>query len=180
MHLETERLYLRPIGLEDKEALFAYRSDVMANQYQGWIPKTMDDVEAFINQLSSEANVPDTWHQLAIVEKESGKMIGDVGLHFLGPENWQVEIGYTLSLPFQKKGYATEALRKVIDFLLNDLKKHRIIASIDPANVDSIRLVERLGFRKEAHFIESIYQNGGWADDVVYALLAREWGLLNK
>jgi len=59
--------------------------------------------------------------------------------------------------------------------LINTLKKHRIVTSIDPLNINSIKLVERLGFRKEAHFIESIYSNGKWVDDVVFALLSREW-----
>jgi RimJ/RimL family protein N-acetyltransferase len=74
-----------------------------------------------------------------------------------------------------KKGYATEALTKIVDYLLNDLNKHRIIASIDPANSDSIRLIERLGFRKEAHFIKSLFFRGEWVDDLIYAILAHEW-----
>jgi len=86
-----------------------------------------------------------------------------------------VEIGYTLDKEFRGKGYATEALKIVIDHLINSLCKHRIIASIDPANLDSIRLVERLGFRKEAHFVESLFFHGKWVDDLVYAILAKEW-----
>ena len=59
--------------------------------------------------------------------------------------------------------------------LIFDLKKHRITASIDPRNTSSIRLIERLGFRKEAHFKQSLFFHGEWVDDLIYAMLAEEW-----
>jgi RimJ/RimL family protein N-acetyltransferase len=66
-------------------------------------------------------------------------------------------------------------LTEIIDYIINHLNKHRIIASIDPRNNDSIRLIERLGFRKEAYFIKSLFFHGEWADDLIYAILAEEW-----
>ena len=65
--------------------------------------------------------------------------------------------------------------KKVIDYLFQSLNKHRVITSIDPDNKKSIRLVERMGFRKEAHFIESFYMKGKWVDDLIYAMLKKEW-----
>jgi RimJ/RimL family protein N-acetyltransferase len=75
----------------------------------------------------------------------------------------------------QGLGYATEALKLVFNFMFSDLKKHRIFGSVDPNNRASIRLMERMRMRKEAHFIESIWFNNRWSDDIVYAILAREW-----
>lgn len=170
MNFKTERLELRPIDINDTESIFEYRSDSVANMYQGWIPQNISDVEEFIGKISPIPNLPDSWFQLVIIENETKRIIGDIGIHFLDSENKQVEIGCTLSKDYQGKGYATEALRVVIDYLSNDLKKHRIIASIDPDNSSSIRLVERLGFRKEAHFVKSLYLNGKWVDDLVFAL----------
>ena len=65
------------------------------------------------------------------------------------------------------------------NYMFSELGKRRIIASIDPRNESSIRLVERLKFRKEAHFKESILINGEWVDDLVYAVLKDEWLSLN-
>lgn len=96
-------------------------------------------------------------------------------MHFLDDEKYQVEIGFTLDKNEQGKGFASEAVKETINFLFNDLNKRRIIASIDPRNGKSIALVERLGFRKEAHFKESLLINGEWVDDVVYAVLKDEW-----
>lgn len=177
MNIKTTRLHIRPIDINDKAAMFTYRSDSETNKYLSFIPRTVDDVAEFILNSAKEFNIPGSWFQLAIVKKASTKMIGDIGIHFLASnnENKQVEIGYTLNKEYRGKGYATEALSAVIDYLFNVLNKHRITASIDPANQSSIKLVERLNFRKEAHFKESLFFHGKWVDDVIYALLAKEW-----
>ena len=173
--LETERLIIRSISIDDKNEIFEYRSDTNTNKYQGWIPKTIDDVENFIGKISKQINIPETWFQFVLIEKNTQKIIGDIGVHFIDMENKQVEIGCTLNSVFQHKGYATESLKKIIDYLFKELNKHRIIASIDPNNYNSIRMVEKIGFRKEAHFVESLLVNGVWVDDLVYALIEKEW-----
>ena len=175
MKLETNRLILRPINLNDKHEVFEYRSDSETNKYQGWIPKTIEEVEIFIAKNSKQINEPETWFQFVIIEKETQKIVGDLGIHFIDSENQQTEVGCTLNKHFQNKGYATESLKRIIDYLFKDLNKHRIITSIDPDNKNSIRLVERIGFRKEAHFIESLWINNEWVDDIIYALIEKDW-----
>lgn len=173
MQLNTKRLVLRPLTINDKHAFLAYRSDAQTNKYQGWIPKTLNDVETFFGKLSAEFNVPNTWFQLAVVEKNSNELIGDIGIHFIDEQ--QVELGYTIAKQHQGLGFATEAAIVVIDYLFCELKKHRITASVDLENIASFAVLEKLGFRKEAHFRESLLLNNKWVDDVIYALLAREW-----
>ena len=171
--IQTERTHLRPIASEDNEALFAYRSDAETNQYQGWVPKTLEEVNQFIQKNPIEFNQPDSWFQLVIIEKATDQLIGDIGVHFI--DEHQVELGCTLSKSMHGKGFAVESMSGVITYLFNDLKKHRITTSIDPLNISSIKLVERLNFRKEAHFKESLLINGEWLDDIIYATLASEW-----
>lgn len=175
MKLFTERLHIRPISIADKHDILEYRSDSEANKYQGWVPKNMHDVEEFIKNLAPQPNSQNTWFQLAIIEQKSNQLVGDIGIHFLESENKQVEIGFTLDKNYHGNGFANEALKCVIDYIFGELKKHRISASVDPNNIKSIRLLERIGFRKEAHFVESLYLNGKWVDDVIYAMLWREW-----
>lgn len=175
MILETDRLILRPLRTEDTISLFEYRSDKETNKYQGWIPESAEEVTDFIAKTPPYFNAPETWFQLAVTDKEKELFIGDIGVHFFGSENKQVELGCTLNKKYQNKGYATEALTKVIDHMFRDLEKHRIITSIDPQNTDSIRLVERIGFRKEGHFIKSLFLNNVWVDDVIYALIEEDW-----
>lgn len=176
IEINTARLLLRSIGLDDVAAVFNYRSDAFENKYQGWIPETIDDVYDFVNnKVSSTIDIIDTWYQFVIIRKENNELIGDLGIHFIDQDKKQVEIGCTLDKNHQRNGYATEVLSQIMDYLFSTLKKHRIITSIDPENFKSIGLVERLGFRKEAHFKESLLINGEWKDDLVYAILKDEW-----
>jgi len=173
--IETERLHLRPIENNDAIDLFNYRSDAVTNKFQGWIPKKLEDVYEFINKTSTEFDVVDSWFQFVIAERNSKEILGDIGVHFLDIDKKQVEIGITLAKKQQGKGFASETLKGIIHYLFNKLDKHRIIASIDPENMNSIKLFERLGFIKEAHFRKSLLINGKWVDDLVYAILKNEW-----
>ncbi|WP_395973485.1 GNAT family N-acetyltransferase [Chryseobacterium cucumeris] len=175
MQLYTERLVLRDITIEDQQDIFDYRSDAEANRFQGWIPETLEEVENFILRNTKEFNQPESWYQLLITDKETKTVIGDIGVHFTGDENAQVELGITLNTSFQGKGYASEALKGIISHLFDDLHKHRITASVDPDNTASILLMERIGLRKEGHFVKSLFWKNKWVDNVIYAILREEW-----
>lgn len=176
MNLQSKRLHLKTISKEHAKEVFDYRSDAKTNQYQTWIPKNLHDVYDFINhKVSKTIGETDSWYQLVIVNKENNKVIGDIGIHFLDEDKKQVEIGCTLTKSLHGKGFACEALSEIMQFLFTDLNKHRITASVDPANLKSIAMLERLNFRKEAHFIKSILIDGKWVDDVIYAILKEEW-----
>lgn len=172
----TKRLFLRSIRPDDAEAIFKYRSESITNKYQGWIPKTIDDVYDFIeNKISTSIDINDTWFQFGIIFKENLEFIGDVGIHFLDEDSKQVELGCTLDRNYHGKGIATEALTRIIDYTLNDLDKRRVVTSIDPENIKSIALAERLGFRREAHFTESTPINVQHPDDLYYSILKEDW-----
>lgn len=173
--LNTKRLALRSLQIDDAEALFKYRSDAITNQYQGWIPKTNDDARNFISKVAEKIDEYGTWFQFAIVLEVTGELVGDIGIHFFDADNFQVEVGCTLAKKNHSKGIAVEALKTLINYLFTNLNKRRITCSIDPRNSPSIKMVERLGFRKEAHFKQSIFIDGEWYDDMVYALLKDEW-----
>ena len=175
--LISERLILRSVQFSDAEEIFAYRSDKLTNKFQGWIPESIEEVKSFINEkICKDVNIPDTWHQLAIVEKESQKIIGDFGIHFIDEDGYHAEIGFTLNKNFQGKGFASEAVKTVLNYLFNELNKHRITGSVDPENVSSIKLLFGVGFTKEAHFRKSLLINNQWCDDVIFAMLKEDWG----
>ena len=172
--IETDRLIIRTLKMKDKNEFFQYRSLPEVYQYQGWRPKDIEEIEEFINKnVSICPNTKNTWLQLAVCLKE-GKLIGDIGIHFID-DNYQIEIGYTLSPEYQGNGYAVEAVKAVINYAFTVFKKHRITASVDPDNIKSIKLLQKIGFRKEAHFIKSFRLGNKWYDDCVYAMLAEEW-----
>jgi RimJ/RimL family protein N-acetyltransferase len=174
--IDTDRLLLRQLSLKDAPAMYSYRSDPKIMCYQTWHPSNEKEVAAFIRKNGRTAfNTVDTWFQLGVYLQATQELIGDLGIHFLPVENRQVEIGFTIGPAHQHKGYATEAVSHLLDYVLGRLGKHRVIASVDPANAGSIRLLERIGMRKEAHFRKSIWNGKDWADDIIYALLEKEW-----
>ena len=174
-YLETKRLLIKPLSSLDAELLFTYRSDPEIARYQSWKPTSLTEAAEFIRKNTERFNQTGTWFQLGIYPKENSRLIGDLGLHFC--DDLQVEIGYTIAGPFQHNGYAKEAVGGVVNYLFGQLKKHRITASVDPENIASLTLLERFAFRKEAHFVQSIFSDGQWRDDLIYAVLAAEWGI---
>ena len=173
--ITTDRLVVRPAELGDEAAIYFYRSNFVDNKYQGWFPDSIEEVrEHIVSNHSQNVDISGMWLQFAIIDISANKLIGDIGVN-LSKDSVQVEVGCTLDKAFQGKGYATEALGAMVDYLFRTLKKHRITASIDPRNTASIRMVERLGFKKEAHFKESLFIRGEWVDDVVYVILEKEW-----
>lgn len=173
--IESSRLLLRPFTKNDKIDFFKYRSQPDVAKYQSWRPTSLADVDLFFADLPSEFDLPSTWFQLGIFLNGDETLIGDLGVHFTGTQNLQCELGCTIGPKYQNKGYATEAMRMVIYHLFSKYNKHRIFASIDPDNVASIKLIEKLKFRKEAHHIQSYYNKGRWTDDLIYAILQKEW-----
>lgn len=171
----TDRLILAPLSATDAAALFAYRSLPEVSRYQSWEPSLLQDAVRWIETLRPvEFDSPGTWFQLGIRSRASGHLVGDLGVHFLDDDR-QVEIGFTMAPDCQGRGLGTEAVVGLLDHLFGSLGKHRVCASVDPRNEASLRLLRRVGMRQEAHFRQSLWFKGAWADDVVFAVLASEW-----
>jgi len=174
--IETQRLVIKVIQPADAGKMFEYRSDPRVSKFQNWKPVNYESIIKFINEnLNVKINQADTWKQFGIYSKNDGGLIGDIGMHFLDPQNSVVEIGFTLSPENQGFGYGCEAVSAIIQYLFKKLEKHRIIASTDPRNDRSIALLKRVGMRKEAHFKKSFLTNGEWVDDIIFALLEEEY-----
>lgn len=170
----TDRLYIRKLELSDAQDFFHYRSLPKVYRFQSFQPKSIEDVRDFYGKISDSPSIPNTWFQLAICEKGKNKIIGDIGIHTLG-DGYQVEIGYTLNPDYQELEYAQESVMAVIEYLFLKLGIHRVIASVDPDNEKSIRLLEKIGMRKEAHFVKRICVSGVWLDDCIFALRKEEF-----
>lgn len=174
--LETPRLLIRRFMESDTATLMAYRNDRHVSQYQSWRDLTPENARAFIQDLASlEPGMPGEWFQFALEVMDTGVHIGDIGLHVLADDPQQAEIGYTLAYHYQGMGYASEAVQAVLAYCFEVLRLHRITATVDTRNQASIRLLERLGFRREGHFVQSYRETDRRTDEFLYALLRAEW-----
>jgi RimJ/RimL family protein N-acetyltransferase len=174
--LASARLRLRRLQPGDELALCSYRSLPEVARFQSWDSFGPEDAARLIaSQATLEPGVPGTWFQLAIVDRVTERMIGDCGLHCEKEEPRRMEVGITLAPAAQKKGYAAEALNCLIDFAFSTLEAYRISAVTDAENTPAASLFQRLGFRKEAHFVEHRWYKGYWDSEFVFGLLRREW-----
>ncbi|HEY4146877.1 GNAT family protein [Pinirhizobacter sp.] len=174
--IQTARLILDPLREEDTATVFVYRSDPAVSQYQGWKPANEAEVDRFIaDQRARAFGTPDSWCQLAIRDRETGRLLGDFGIHFPPSLDDPIEFGLSLQPDAQGNGFAREAMEAAIDLAFGPWGYRRLVASVDPRNSASVALCRAVGMRQEGHHVESYLFRGEWVDDVVFALLAREW-----
>jgi len=177
--IESERLTIRRLRDDDLYTLVAYRSLSELAWMQLWEHYTAEEARELIDGCKIlEPFTAGSWFQFGVALKSGDELIGD--LYFkLGEEGKQAEIGYTFAPKFQGRGFATEALKTLFHHAFTERGVHRIWGVTDPRNLPSIKLMTRLGMRREAHHRENLWFKGEWADDVVFAILAREWPELN-
>ena len=175
--LTTQRLVLRRFRPEDLDAFVAYRSDPQVARYQGWeAPYPADQALQFLQQLQdSHPDTPGEWFQFAVAPRHTDRLIGDCAAHVRADDPRQAEIGFTLATEHQGHGYATEAVRRLLHYLLIERDKHRVSANCDDRNTRSATVLERVGMRREGHLLESTWSKGEWTNDFLYAVLQREW-----
>jgi RimJ/RimL family protein N-acetyltransferase len=175
--LASERLLLRSFQDSDLGPFLAYRNDPLVARYQSWaLPYTREQGIAFIDEMKrATPGIPGEWYQIALELKATGEMIGDCVFFLLREDPRQAEIGYTLARSHQGRGYASEAICRLLDYLFGELCLHRVRANCDADNLASSRLLERVGMRREAHFVENFWFKGRWTSEYWYAILRREW-----
>ncbi|MFV0286268.1 MAG: GNAT family N-acetyltransferase [Demequina sp.] len=174
--LDTERLTLRPMTLDDAEDMAERRSDTTTAQYQAWkAPYSVERARDLITELLTRPGpTPGNWYQLAVERKRDGKVLGDVAL-FLSGNGRTAEVGFTLHPWARGHHYATEATARLVDYAVFDLGVHRIEACTHPHNIASVRVLERIGFLAEGIRREAYWVEDEVSDDAIYGLLAREW-----
>jgi RimJ/RimL family protein N-acetyltransferase len=177
MALTSERLVLRRFRSEDLDAFVAYRSDPGIARYQSWeVPYRPGQARQLLQEL--EAIHPDTpgeWFQFAVALRGRDRLIGDCAAQVRADDPRQAEIGFTLGPEHHGQGYATEAVRRLLHYLLVERDKHRVVATCDDRNTRSAAVLERVGMRREGHLLESTWFKGEWTNDLLYAVLRHEW-----
>ncbi|HWS86397.1 MAG TPA: GNAT family protein [Pyrinomonadaceae bacterium] len=179
--IETERLALRRLGEEDLAPFMAYLNDPEVARYQSWESYTDEQARAVIERgKSAEPGTPGQWFTFAAELKETGEMIGHVALSVKADDPRQAEIGFTFARGQQGRGLAREAAEAVLDYAFGVLGLHRVVAVTDCENARSAALLERLGMRREGHFVENIWFKGAWGSEYLYAVLRREWAVARR
>ena len=179
--IQTARLTLRPFCPDDLDDLYAIHSLPEVARYLYWEPRDMAEVRDVLDAKCRQSSLAQAGDRLslAVLWREVGKVVGEVSLVWLSEEHRQGEVGFVFHPRYQGKGLAREAAAEMLRIGFADMRLHRIIGRCDARNAASARLMERLGMRREAHFLHNEIFKGAWGDEYVYALLDAEWADLH-
>ena len=173
--LETERLLLRKMRLDDAQAMFAYASDPEVTRYVIWETHgSIEDSENFL-RFADKGYERGDFGGWGVVLKDSGAFIGTCGVDVnFAPEHARAELGYVLSREHWGKGLMPEAVRTVIRFGFGRMELNRIQARCVAENTASARVMEKVGMTYEGTLRASEYIKGAFRDMRIYSILRRE------
>jgi RimJ/RimL family protein N-acetyltransferase len=175
--LTTDRMALRAYELDDLAALHDLFGREDVTRYLAWNPMDLDQARAKLEQRLRQTRIEADGNALlfAATDVATGRFVGEFMLRVTSVASRQGEIGWTIHPDFQRRGLATEGAREMLRFGFDELRLHRIEAACDSRNIGSLRVMEHLGMRREATYVESEFLKGEWIGDIVCAVLEDEW-----
>ena len=170
--IETERLLLRSLSMDDLQQLYLLRTNEKVNTHLNKAPdESVLATKAKIEEIQDLQQKNDAVFWVITLKGNPEIMIGNIGYWRMEKAHYRAEIGYLLHPDHWQKGIMKEALNAVIEYGFKTMKLHSIEANINPDNIASGTLLESCGFIKEAYHKENYYYDGVFYDSVVYSRL---------
>ena len=176
IHLETPRLTLRELRLDDWTGARDLDSDPEGVRYQS--NDVLDDAgtkQYLEKSLGEAAQRPRAVFDLAVCLRGDDRYVGRVGLKIERPEHREAAVWFQLRRDLWGRGLTSEAVRSILDFGFDRLQLHRVWGDCDPRNLGSAGVMEKVGMRREAHLRQNWWLKGEWCDSFIYAVLEDEW-----
>lgn len=173
--LETDRLILRPLQMDDAKDMYAYARDPEVSRHVLWdAHKSIWETRHFLRFARNQyrRGFPGSF---AMELKESGRMIGTIGFMWVNPDYKSAEVGYSLSRDYWNRGLMTEALEATLRFGFEELKLNRIEAQHDTENPASGKVMAHCGMQFEGVMRSRVMNKGVFRDVAVYAILKNDW-----
>jgi [ribosomal protein S5]-alanine N-acetyltransferase len=169
MNITTDRLIIREFTYDDWQSVHNYTSNSTVMTYMPEGVLSEEDTKVFVLK-----NIGEEAKNFPVLLRKDQVLIGHIVFHkYFG--NHTYEIGWVFNPTYHNKGYASEAANAVLKYGFETLNLHRIIATCQPENMPSWRVMEKLGMRREGYFKKCIPQGSEWWDEYYYALLQEEW-----
>lgn len=169
--LHTERLHLRKMKVSDSSSLFKIWSDPDVTKFMNVSCFTNENQAKEMITLLDDLSQDSKAIRFSIIKIESNEIIGSCGFNSLDFENAKAEIGYDIAKSFWGRGYASEAIYSLLDYAFSSLKMNRIEAKVEPENVNSIKLLQKLNFTFEGTLRQYERVDGKFNDLNIYSKL---------
>lgn len=179
--LKGKKLYLRSINEKDLEGkYFDWFNDYEVTRYMesGFFPNSQENMQEYLRCVGRNSNNV----LLGIIDLKTGTHVGNVRL---GPINWIHRTSYLGIIIGEKnfwgKGYATEAIKLVVEYGFNRLNLHKISAGVNASNVASLKAFEKNGFLIEGQRREELFVDGNYCDAMILGLNSKDFrGMSSK
>ena len=176
--MESERLVLRKLRLNDVDDIFEFTSLPETSEILSWYPHSDRNVtRSFVIDIVKKYSKNEA-SQWAIELRRDKKVIGIAGFIQFFPEHSRGEMAYVLSPIYQNKGYMTEALKMVLKYGFNTMKLNRIDAKCEIDNFSSERVMQKLRMRLEGCFYDFLIRKDRPRTYKFYSILKNEYMLL--
>ena len=174
--IRTERLLVRPFRAGDAVGLVRPRNDPKVARYQDWVvPYSTAQGEEMVAHLAAmEGPESDEWWMAIVCDPETDEVFGDLALHLTSGSR-TAEVGYTFASEHWGKGYATESLAALIEYLFKTFDVTRVFGMLHPDNPASAMVLERCGFLFEGHTRSSFWLGDECSDDWIYGITRPDW-----
>ncbi|GAA4734184.1 GNAT family protein [Isoptericola chiayiensis] len=166
---------LRTYREDDLEPLMEYYGDPDVTRFLLEEPWTPDAAEMQLARRMQRTGIDEPGSALALVAEFEGRVVGDVALWTTGDTTSRGEVGWAFHPGATGRGFATEAMRTVLQIAFDHYRMHRVVAQLDARNDRSAKLCERIGLKPEGRLREDWWSKGEWTDTLVYGMLEREW-----
>ena len=173
--LKTERLSLRPMHPIDTEDMFDYARREDVTRFLTWCPhESINYTKDYLTYIQNRYTLGD-FYDWAVIDRESRRMIGTCGFTKIDTANNSAEIGYVLNPDFWGRGYAPEAVRRILEFGFCELSLHRIEARFMQGNERSRRVMEKVGMTFEGYHRDMVYIKGSYRTVGICAITEEEY-----
>ncbi|MHB8134974.1 MAG: GNAT family N-acetyltransferase [Anaerolineaceae bacterium] len=175
--INSKRLIIRPLFIGDLHAVLAITGAPDIYHYIPEKPMNEQDIRNMIERGQNHPECDDVPVDVAVELIETNELVGLLSFCTISNRFRAVEVGWMVHKGYRGNGYTSEAARALITYGFLTLGLHRIIASCDPLNMPSARIMENLGMDREAELVGSVVlSDGEWHNEYFYTITEKEWG----
>jgi len=174
--ISSERLVLRPFRYTDDEDMLAYwvSDPKIQSLYSEPTYATKEEVRGLLEKYINSYERLD-YYRWAVIEKELNICIGQLAIFLVDNKNHFCEIEYALGSKFHRKGYATEAVKAILEFCFNQINFHKVQVCHKEGNIASQGVIKKCNFTYEGTLRDFFYVDGGYVDRLYYSMLKDEY-----
>jgi ribosomal-protein-alanine N-acetyltransferase len=173
--VDDGQLRLRPMRVDDWEAIHSFAGLHEVYRYQAWEPNTAEQTRDYVTEAAAAYEDPSQTRFYLSATRPDERIVG-LGQVTVHSRTWRcAEIGYTVHPEHWGRGYGTQIARLAVDFAFGELGMHRVEATCDPRNTASVRILRRIGMTHEGTLRHTMELRDGWRDSHVFSVLEDEW-----